>query len=54
MSLDAIALAVVVVIGLAFVLITVGDVLLHRLWVRLWKRSDPEKPRDPWTDRTGI
>jgi hypothetical protein len=54
MSLDVAVVLLVIIIGLGFVAITIGDVLLDCLWNRLWRRAKPTKPRDPWTDRTGI
>jgi hypothetical protein len=54
MNLDTFSVVVVALVGLGFVAIVVMELVLDRWWQRLWKRPEPKKHRDPWSDRTGI
>jgi len=54
MNLDTIVILVIALLILGVLGIVVAEHVLDRWWQRLWKRSEPKKRRDPWTDRTGI
>ena len=54
MSLDSLAILAIALVILGTVAIIAAEYVLGRWWQRLWKRAEPKKRRDPWTDRTGI
>ena len=54
MNLDNLEFKLIALLALGVVAFIVAEYVLDRWWQRLWRRSEPKKRHDPWTDRTGI